>query len=250
MTLLEMVVDILSDSGSDIINSISDTEESQQVAQIIKTTYYEMMSKKNWPHLKTLTQLDTPSDITLPIVMQVPSETKEIINIRYNKIKSGGTKDDFKEIKYLEPDHFLAYINTRDSSKDEIVEITINDGAKLLINNSQGPSYWTTFDEFNIIFDSFDSDVESFLTNDKTQVLLYKTGGLWESVDSFIPNLPAEFFPALLAEAKSIAFYVLKQELNEKAEQQSKRQQINLTSKGNVTGMDGDYADFGRKGRR
>ena len=247
MTLLEMVVDILSDSGSDVINSIADTEEAQQVAQILKSTYYEMMAKKNWPHLRKLTQLDTLSDPTLPNVMQVPSETKEIVSIAYDAIKLNGTKSDMTTVEYLEPDVFLAQVNTRDSSKTTVDTVTINDGAKLLIYNDQAPTYWTTFDEFNIIFDAYDSEVETFLINDKTQVVLFKTGDTWVQEDDFIPSLPSEFFPALLAEAKSIAFYVLKQELNEKAEQQSKRQQVAMATKGNVVGMDTSYEGFGRK---
>ena len=249
MTLLEMVVDILSDSGSDVINSISDTEEAQQVAQILKSTYYEMMAKKNWPHLRKLTQLDTLSDPTLPNVMQVPAETKEIVSIAYDAIKLNDTKSDMATVYYLPPDEFLAQVNTRDSSKDEIDTITINDGAKLLIYNDRAATCWTSFDEFNIIFDSYNSDVDVFMLNEKSQVILFKTGDVWLSDDSFTPNLPAEFFPALLAEAKSIAFYVLKQELNEKAEQQSKRQQVAMATKGNVVGIDTSYEGFGRKGR-
>ena len=250
MTQLEMVVDILSDSGSDIINSISDTEESQQVSQILRTTYYEMMAKKNWPHLRTLTQLDTLSDTSIPNVMQVPAGTKEIVSIAYDTIKSDGTKTVFSTIEYLEPDCFLAQLNTRDSSKTEVVPITLNDGAKILIKDNKAPEYWTTFDEFTIIFDSYDSEVDSFLLNDKTQAILFKTGGTWETTDSFIPNLPAEFFPALLAEAKSVAFYVLKQEMNEKAEQQAKRQMVAVATKGNIVGVDDTYQSFGRRGNK
>ena len=250
MTQLEMVVDILSDSGSDIINSISDTEESQQVSQILRTTYYEMMAKKNWPHLRTLTQLDTLSDTSIPNVMQVPAGTKEIVSIAYDTIKVDGTKTVFSTIEYLEPDYFLAQLNTRDSSQTEVVPITLNDGAKILIKDNKAPEYWTTFDEFTIIFDSYDSEVDSFLLNDKTQAILFKTGGTWETTDSFIPNLPAEFFPALLAEAKSVAFYVLKQEMNEKAEQQAKRQMVAVATKGNIVGVDETYQSFGRRGNK
>ena len=39
MTLLAMVQDILNDMDGDEVNSISDTVEAEQVAQIIKTTY-------------------------------------------------------------------------------------------------------------------------------------------------------------------------------------------------------------------
>ena len=250
MTQLEMVVDILSDSGSDIINSISDTEEAQQVSQILRTTYYEMMAKKNWPHLRTLGQLDTLSDISIPTVMQVPDGTKEIVSIAYDTIKVDGTKTIFSTLEYLEPDCFLAQLNSRDSSKDGTESMTLNDGAKILIKTDKAPEWWTTFDEFTIVFDSYDNEVDSFLVNDKTQVILFRTGGSWLFEDSFIPSLPAEFFPALLAEAKSVSFYVLKQEMNEKAEQQAKRQMVAVSTKGNITGVDHTYESFGRRGNK
>jgi hypothetical protein len=44
MTLLEMTQDILSDMDSDEVNSINDSVESLQVAQIIKTTYFNIVN--------------------------------------------------------------------------------------------------------------------------------------------------------------------------------------------------------------
>ena len=56
MTLLEMVQDILNDIDSDPVNSIDDTEESVQIAQIIKTSYFALSTNRNWPHQKKLIQ--------------------------------------------------------------------------------------------------------------------------------------------------------------------------------------------------
>jgi len=39
MTVLEIVQDILNDIDGDEVNSIDDTLESEQVAQIVKSTY-------------------------------------------------------------------------------------------------------------------------------------------------------------------------------------------------------------------
>ena len=58
LTVLAMVQDILSDMNSDEVNSINDTIEAQQVAQIINTTYFEIISSRDWPHLETLFQFN------------------------------------------------------------------------------------------------------------------------------------------------------------------------------------------------
>ena len=56
MTLLEMVTDILSDMESDPVTSYLDTPESQQVAQMLQTTYYNIIDGRDWPHLYNLLQ--------------------------------------------------------------------------------------------------------------------------------------------------------------------------------------------------
>ena len=51
LTLLQMTQDIMSDMDSDDINSINDSVEALQVAQIIKTTYYNIIDGKNYAFL-------------------------------------------------------------------------------------------------------------------------------------------------------------------------------------------------------
>ena len=62
LTLLEIVQDIMNDMDSDEVNSISDTEESSQIAQIVKTTYFEILGRRDWPHLSKFTNLNSISD--------------------------------------------------------------------------------------------------------------------------------------------------------------------------------------------
>ena len=57
MTLLEMVQDIMSDMDSDEVNSINDSQEATQVAQIIKSTYYNIIDGRDMPFLYELFQL-------------------------------------------------------------------------------------------------------------------------------------------------------------------------------------------------
>jgi len=59
LTLLEMTQDIMSDMDSDDVNSINDSVEALQVAQIIKTTYYNIIDGKNYAFLYELFQVDT-----------------------------------------------------------------------------------------------------------------------------------------------------------------------------------------------
>lgn len=244
-----MVQDILNDIDSDEVNSIDDTVESQQVAQIIKTCYFEMIANRNWPHLRKLIQLEAANDILKPNYLTIDSRLKEVVQIEYNCVKDGSERFEYKEINFLHPDEFLRVISGRniDNSNVEVVEDF--SGAKLLILNDVAPSFWTTFDDKYIVTDSWNKNVDDTLKKSKTRCIAYMLP-TWERKDESIPDLPAEAFPALLAEAKSTAFVALKQMVNQKAEQKAGRQQRWLSRK--AWSIEGGvrYEDYGRKGRR
>lgn len=246
MTLLELVTDILNDMDSDEVNSISDTIESQQVAQVVKTSYFEIIGNRNWPHLKKLIQLEASGTTDKPNYLKIPERLKELIFFKYDKISVDLPKINLQDIKYKEPDVFLRYVSNRNSTNANVQTITDFSGSKLLILNDIAPTYWTSFDDRYIVTDSYDSGVDSTLQNSKTQCLAYMEP-LWEHTDDFIPDLPIEAFPNLLEEAKSTAFLVLKQVGNQKAEQKASRQSKWLSRKAWVANGGIKYPDYGRK---
>lgn len=221
-SVLDLTQDILSDMNSDEVSSITDTLESMQVAQIIKSVYEDMMSRKNWPHLKKLTQLTSSGTTSRPTHMAVEENIKEVVKVNYNKRKSTDTSSKWGEVYYVTPDQFLLKTNSRNSSNADTDEITDISGVKLLIKNDRAPEYYTSFDDENIVFDSYDSAVDSTLQNDKTQLIAYVLPTFTLS-DSFVPDLPAEMFSVLLAEAKSVCFTRIKEMPDGKSEQQSRK---------------------------
>lgn len=247
MTLLEMVQDILSDMDADEVNSLDDTIESQQVAQIIKTCYYEMMGNRNWPHTRKLFQLDSAGSLSKPNYLKLPENLKEMSNFKYDT----GTSLEplIKDVIYKEPDAFLRYISTRTNNSGNLSIVTDYSGAKLSIFNDTQPQYWTSFDDTYLVTDSWDSAVEATLQKSKTQCLAYVVPE-WVRTNEAVPDLPIDAFPALLEEAKSTAFLALKQVANQKAEQKAGRQQRWLSRKAWRAEGGIQYADFGRKGRK
>lgn len=233
MTLLEMVQDILNDMDSDDVNAITDTEESLQVANIIRTTYRAMIDNKNWPHLKSLFQLPGLSDTSTPTHMRMPDDVKEIEThtvLRYNKRKAADTRDKYERVHYRDIEWFLNHTNGRNSSLATVQTVTDIGGATLYIRNDKQPEWWTSFDDEHIVFDSFDNAVDSTLQQSKTQLVAYREP-TFSLVDAFIPDLPSESFSGLLAEAKSICFELLKQSFSQKVEQTSLRQKRWLSRK-------------------
>src|SRR5690554_7382013 len=83
-TLLQLVQDILSASDGDEVNSIFDTVESTQVANIVRTTYEAMMTNRSWPHLEKLVTLTPSSDPSRPTHMYLPDNVKDRKSTRLN----------------------------------------------------------------------------------------------------------------------------------------------------------------------
>ncbi len=243
-TLIEMVQEILNDLDSDFVNSIDDTVESQQIASILKSTYSEMMSNRNWPHLKKLVQLESPSDITKPVYLKVPEATKQMEAVEYDVRKITDTEPRYQPIKYKLPEEFLALVRQRKG--DNVEHIVDFSGATIAVYNNKAPEYYTSFDDTYIVFDSYDASVSTTLTSNKTRCIAYIEPA-WNSVDEFIPSLPDDAFSALVEEAKSTAFYYIKQSANQKAEQKASRQQRWLSRKAWRVGGGIQYPNYGRK---
>lgn len=249
MTLLEIVQSILNDLESDEANSINDSVEAMQIASLVRDCYYEWISNRTWPHLKRLSKLDASGTLSKPNYMKLPSNVKELKNLKYECSKLGETKLQYKEMKYKYPDEFLDMVHSRNSDSNNIVIIEDDLGGKLPIINDKAPEYWTSFDDEYIIFDSYDAEVDDTLKSNKSQILCVVEPS-WIHDDSFIPDLPSEAFAGFLAECKSTASLAFKQMANQKEEQKASRQQRWLARKAWKAHGGVRFPDYGRRGSK
>jgi len=245
-TLLAIVQDIMSDMDTDEVNSIFDTVESEQIASIVKRCYFNLMSVRNWKHLSQLIQFSPITDHTRPTHLRMPDGVKELEFIKYDVRKGGETRRDYKTIEYLEPIAFLDKTNRRDSDNSDIILVNNGGGLELLIDKTTKPNYWTSFNEEDIVFDSYDETASTVMENSKIQAKAYMSPS-WVMDDDHIPDMPIEAFGNLIEEAKSTAFLVLKQMNNAKAEANAQRQarwlsRKNWSAKGGIK-----FAKFGRR---
>jgi hypothetical protein len=245
LSLLEIVQEILNDLDSDEVNSIDDTVESAQVAQIVKSTYQAMMSNRNWPHQKRLVTLVPSGNDTLPTHMTMQEEIKELVDIKYNCAKlADGSRRLYKQINWVEPDDFLRISNSRNSTELNI-DVIVDGGIELLIRTDQAPRYYTSFNDNTLIFDSYDKEVDDTLQASKMQATAYVMLE-WVHLDDAIPDLPAEAFSALIEEAKSKCFVKLKQQSDVTAATEARRQQAWLSRKAWRAAGGVKYPDYGR----
>lgn len=239
-TLLEIVQSILNDMDSEAVNSISDTVEAAQIASVVEDTYYNIIAARDIPEHKQLLQITSLSSSARPTHFEYPTNTKEIEKMFYNVGTSG---DSWKEIRFVDP---LEFLNGMDSSANSSVTVTdVEGGTPLYIRNDRMPSYYTSFDDKHIVMDSFDSSVETILSESKTRAYgtVYPT---FSQTDNFKPDLDDTMLPYLLAESKSVCFSLFKSGVDQKVEQSARRLKSYVQNDMYRTKRDNKRPNYGR----
>lgn len=245
MTLLEIVQDTLNDLDSDEVNSIADTVEATQIANICRSVYYDVITTVDLPEHMELMTVSGLSDSSRPNFMDANSVT-EIKELRYNVSETSGELE-YKLIGYVPPDEFIQKIVTRDTSQTEvIIVIDLTSGISLPILNNKMPDYYTSFDDRYLCFDSYDSSVESTLQTSKTMVLGVKLPS-FTLLDSAVPDMDDTIFPYYLAEVKSRALSLLKGGPDAKIEQFARKHRYFQRNNRWKTGEQRILNDYGRR---
>lgn len=249
LTVLDMVQDIMYDMHDDNVNSVNDTANSIRVAQIIKSTYDKLIGREDWPFLGRLIQLSGLGDTDHPIRIKIADSTRRIEWIKYDKQVSVDDPVRANNVDYMKPKEFIDLVQSRDSTASNIqVVIEVVSSVPLNIRNDTAPTFWTSFDDEFILFDSFDSGVESTIQTSKLSSFgivepAWNTGDL----DVFIPVLPAHMFPILLGEAKVQCFNKIKQTIDQLEMRDAKRAEVSLQQSAFRQDGQRDGVDYGRK---
>jgi len=229
---------------SDEVNSIGDTTESLQVAQEVETTYYEILSNLKLPERNKLISFEALGDPNnRPNYLKVKDSIDNIEFLMYNI----GTEvePDYKKMTYMTPKDFLLYVIENVQGATTMVVTDFN-GAKFPIKTNQDPTYYTTFDDTYLVFDAYNSSVDDTLQESKAFALA-QVIPTFEMEDDYVPELPAKYFPMLIAEASSMCFINHKQAPNSKEEQRARRQMVrHLNNRRRVDEAKTKGPDFGR----
>lgn len=245
MTLLEVVQEILSDMNSDNVNSINDTIEAQQVVQIAKRTYFNMVNERILPHTAGFFNLTAIVEPDKPTHVRIEDNVIRVESIKYDCRKELADPVDPQEIQYLQPKDFTDLVMQRNPSNSNVT--TVLDVVPIFIYNNVAPSYWTSFDDKHIVFDSYNSDVDSTIQSSKCYAYGEREP-TWTSIDQFIPDIPAKMFPYFVNETKSMCFMTIKEAPHQKIEQAADRQRKWLSGeKFRAGGKRITYPNYGRR---
>jgi len=174
VTRLEFIQKALSAIDSENVMTIGDTIESEQIADLLDTTYDDLIGEFNWPFLFTSGKLESTPESN---VLKVPEGIYSIEWIKYDK----------------ELIDFIPY--------SEMIDRIDRDGIK----TDTAPSYWATRDDENIVFDSYNGVLLPALS------LIYGVRVPQRLIsDTSVPDIPERFHTVLLHGLVAQCFYTLK----------------------------------------
>jgi len=227
MTLLEIVQSILAEMEGDQVNDISDTDESYDLALMVRDLYYDLAVELDTPEHNGVVQLTASGSALRPTTMTIPSNVYNIHTIRYDARLSTDTEPVYKQITYLPFSDFLAMVQTfKDEDNAETYTATVDGNSfTLWYRDDVAPTYFTTLDDTTLFFDSLDSTVDTTLQTSKTicEASYYPTFTL---SNNFYPDLNPVQFPYFLNTCKVRAFEVRKQLPHRTASQAARRLKI------------------------
>lgn len=224
-TLLELVQLVASSIDSDEVNSIGDSTESLQIANIIRTVFFSIIGRAKLPSHYSLVNLQASNDTSKPVLMYLPSNIQQIEWVKYNNRVVESDPPTFTDIRFLDTKTFLDemyYMNENDTAVGTF-EHTVGPNTFLIqYMTDRPPTVYTTFDDNTIIFDAYNSDLEDTLQSSNT-VCFGRNIIPFTLSDTFIPDLEEGQFDLLINEAKALAWAEMKQTSHAIAERNSRR---------------------------
>ncbi len=229
-TNLEAVQLLLSSMDSDEVNSVADTVESNQVLLLLKSVYYDICSELNLSEHNSLFELNASGDIGQPTLMTIPSNVTRVDWVEYDVREDGDEFADWQKIDFVELDEFLTRQNAlrNDTENTDEIEFTLNSETfTTMYYDDRRPYCYTSVDDYTLLFDGFNSSLESTLVKAKTRC----SGTLipaFSMTDNFVPDFNPQQFSYYINRAKVRAFAELKQAANQEAGREARNQKIIL----------------------
>jgi len=216
LTLLSIVNSYMDATDGFRVSTIDDTIEGQQVASITEKVFNDIVNDVFSSDLtQELMQLDSLADSTKPNYLRLPDNATRIVDskVMYNVTTgaSGATTLNYVEIEYLAPQDFLDWVGTRSTNTTNTQIVTDYSGYQMVIKNKSAPQYYTDFDDEHLVFDAFDSDVDSVLQSSKSGILT-STQRTFTQSDTYVIDLPEWFHPTFLNAVIAEASEVLREE--------------------------------------
>lgn len=196
-TLLEMVQRILEALDLQVVESIKDTREAQQIARIIKETYYHLLHVRDIKTKSNLIQLHSISDLDHPTYLKFNDDVTNIDIFKYYQKDT----EKYCDIYWLSPEDFIDHALQLNPHKPNVTQVVDFSGIKFNVYNDRHPQYYTSFDDEYVVLDAWKKDAEDTIEEENTVVYGVKLPE-FKLEDDFVPDLAPQHFGYLFSESK------------------------------------------------
>lgn len=217
-----MVQRVLESVDGQMVESISDTREAMQVANIIKECYEHLLYTRDIKAKSNLVQLHSMSDTTHPTLFTINNDIEQITLFKY----FDKSNDRYVDLTWMDPEQFVDMCLDRNPTKDNVMSVKDDaSGVRYNVYTDRCPQYFTSFDDLHIVCDAFNSQDSHTLLEEYTTVYGYKQPE-FKLEDTFVPDLAPQHFSLLLSEAKVYAGYELNKVIDSLERDRAMKQKV------------------------
>jgi len=236
-TLLKMVQLVASAINSDEIDSLGETREANDIQTILEQSLNDLLTRRNWEFLRDkIMLLDAGTTVAS---LTIPDGVTSLQEVRYSSAKVLGDPKQHREIRYITPAEFLDMSNRQTPLSSNVEEITGPGGILLYVKTDAPPSVYTTFDESELFFDSYNIETDPTGLDPSNSIITATVSITTTSADpTWVAPIPERMFQVWLYEAFAMASTQLRQFDNPRFERMARRAYTQMLDMEPVTTRD------------
>lgn len=240
---------IASDIDTLEFNSIADSPEAEQIAQVVLGVYNDLITDIALRDFGGFVEATPdPQHIGRIWLKQFATEVDSV----ELDISADANVNKYIKLKYLSPDEFLQRFSRMiDGSKPGFVEAPAdkNGNATYYLNTARWPEYYTSFDNTTLVIDATKAAYVLSSSRWRLRSDIAKTVEVIQ--DELAPiGLTPEAERYLVAESRARAFDWIAQEPNAKSEYEARMRKRKLSRKNTRTRSSTRFPDYGRGSQR
>lgn len=220
-TLLELVQEVSREIGDKERIGLDEDLRVNDIANICINVLEGICTRRQWEFLRD--RIVVPTATPSKTGVTTPDTVVRVNGVKYKV----GTQ--YKELCYLLPEDFLRMTDNNVNNTEPVV---VAGGGTIYVANNKAPSYYTSFNEEELVFDSYDSTVSAGIVAANVQIwadIQLDTAGAREAglpVESWTPDIPARLNSLWLWECIEKCYSSIVRVDNQQATREARRQYV------------------------
>lgn len=250
-TLLQLVQDLSASINGDEVDTLTESVEVMDIVTFLRLAFDEVISRRDWEFLKNRPVTCSARSVGDAQInrLKIPTNVSRVnLTVKY-RTPNDDTDSKFKTLKYLSPLEFLEVVLAPNEPDTNVSVITNTEGVEMLIYNDRAPTYYTSFDEEYLWFDSYDATEGAGVVAADTIIIADVIPTMdWTEPTATLP-VPEQMEQLIFNEALLLCSFRLRQMPDPTAQIIASRQYAKMVSLEAKTTRDVTEIDYGRRRR-